>query len=91
MKYNVKFTSQFKKDIKLAGNRGKNLDELFSVIETLSNGMPLEERYRDHPLKGKYSAYRECHIEPDWLLVYQKMEDCLILILYRVGSHSDLF
>ncbi len=91
MKYNVKFTSQFKKDIKLAGNRGKNLDELFSVIEALSNDMPLEERYRDHPLKGKYSACRECHIEPDWLLVYQKVEDCLILILYRVGSHSDLF
>jgi mRNA interferase YafQ len=91
MKYNVKFTSQFKKDIKLARKRRKNLAELFSVIKTLSNDMPLEERYRDHPLRGEYSAYRECHIESDWLLVYQKVEDCFILILYRVGSHSDLF
>ncbi len=91
MKYNVKFTSQFKKDIKLAGNRSKNLDELFSVIEALADDVSLEERYRDHSLKGKYSGYRECHIEPDWLLVYQKVEDCLVLILYRLGSHSDLF
>jgi mRNA interferase YafQ len=91
MKYNVKFTSQFKKDIKRARKQGKNLDELFSVIETLSNNIPLEEQYRDHALKGEYSSYRECHIEPDWLLIYQKVDDCLILILYRVGSHSDLF
>jgi mRNA interferase YafQ len=91
MKYNVKFTSQFKKDIKRARKQGKNLDELFSVIETLLNNIPLEEQYRDHALKGEYSSYRECHIEPDWLLIYQKVDDCLILILYRVGSHSDLF
>ncbi|MGI6345843.1 MAG: type II toxin-antitoxin system YafQ family toxin [Limisphaerales bacterium] len=91
MKYNVKFTSQFKKDIKRARKQGKNLDELFSVIETLSNNIPLEEQYRDHALKGEYSSYRECHIEPDWLLIYQKVDDCLILILYRVGSHSELF
>ncbi|TAH54690.1 MAG: type II toxin-antitoxin system YafQ family toxin [Methanosarcina mazei] len=91
MKYNVKFTSQFKKDIKRARKQGKNLDELFSVIETLLNNIPLEEQYRDHALKGEYSSYRECHIEPDWLLIYQKVDDCLILILYRVGSHSELF
>lgn len=91
MKYNVKFTSQFKKDIKRVRKQGKNLDELFSVIETLLNNIPLEEQYRDHALKGEYSSYRECHIEPDWLLIYQKVDDCLILILYRVGSHSELF
>ena len=91
MKYNVKFTSQFKKDIKRARKQGKNLDELFSVIVTLLNNIPLEEQYRDHALKGEYSSYRECHIEPDWLLIYQKVDDCLILILYRVGSHSELF
>ncbi len=91
MKYEIKFTTQFKKDMKLAKKQHKNLDELFSVIDKLANDIPLEAKYRDHNLTGNYVSYRECHIEPDWLLVYKKEAEVLVLILYRVGSHSVLF
>ena len=91
MKYEIKFTTQFKKDLKLATKQNKNTDNLFEVIEKLANGEKLEERYRDHDLTGNYKGCRECHIEPDWLLIYEIMDDVLVLILYRVGSHSELF
>ena len=65
MKYEVKFTNQFKKDLKLAQKQGKNTDKLFTVIEKLANGDPLEAKYRDHELVGDYKGCRECHIEPD--------------------------
>ncbi len=91
MKYKVKFTTQFKKDIKRAQKQHKNLDELFKVVDLLANDIPLEEKYRDNNLSGQYFSYRECHIEPDFLLVYKKESDVLVLILYRIGSHSDLF
>ena len=91
MKLLVNFTSRFKKDLKLAEKQHKNTDELFSVIEKLANREPLEEKYRDHSLKGEYINCRECHIEPDFLLVYQIFEQELILLLVRVGSHSELF
>ena len=91
MKYEVKFTTQFKKDLKLAKKQGKDIDRLLAVIEQLANGEPLAEQYRDHDLSGKYKGCRECHIEPDWLLVYEVIGSVLVLILYRVGSHSDLF
>lgn len=91
MSYEVKFTSQFKKDLKLAKKQNKNLDEMFDVVEKLANDIPLEEKYRDHALTGNYISYRECHIEPDWLLVYKKDSGVLVLLLYRLGSHSDLF
>ena len=91
MKYEVKFTTQFKKDLKLAQKQGKNIEKLFTVIEKLANGESLEERYRDHDLSGNFKGCRECHIEPDWLLVYEVINDVLVLMLYRVGSHSDLF
>ncbi|MCD8049049.1 MAG: type II toxin-antitoxin system YafQ family toxin [Clostridia bacterium] len=91
MSYEVKFTSQFKKDLKFAKKQNKNLDEMFDVVEKLANDIPLEEKYRDHALTGNYISYRECHIEPDWLLVYKKDSGVLVLLLYRLGSHSDLF
>ncbi len=91
MKFEIKYTSQFKKDFKLAKKQGKNIDKLFAVIEKLANGETLEPKHRDHDLVGNYKGCRECHIEPDWLLVYEIFEDVLVLMLYRTGSHSDLF
>lgn len=91
MKYEVKFTSQFKKDLKKAKKQDKDLNELFSVIETLAEGGSLDTKYHDHDLSGDYKGTRECHIEPDWLLVYEIVNEILVLILYRVGSHSELF
>jgi len=91
MKYEVKFTTQFKKDLKLAKKQNKNLDKLLEVIHLLSNGEKLETKYRDHDLSGIYKGTRECHIEPDWLLVYELINDVLVLMLYRLGSHSELF
>ncbi len=91
MKYTVKFTNQFKKDISLAKKQGKNVDKLLNVIEKLANGETLDAKFRDHPLSGNYKGCRECHIDPDWLLIYEVINDVLVLMLYRVGSHSDLF
>lgn len=91
MKYEIKFTTQFKKDLKLAKKQGKDIDKLFKVIEKLSNGNVLEPKYRDHELTGEYKGCRECHIEPDWLLIYELVNDVLVLMLYRINSHSELF
>ena len=91
MKYEVKFTNQFKKDLKLAKKQGKDIERLYAVIEKLADDEPLEQKYRDHDLNGNYKSCRECHVEPDWLLVYEVMDDVLVLMLYRVGSHSTLF
>jgi mRNA interferase YafQ len=91
MKYDVQFTSQFKKDLKLARKQNKNIDKLFDVIEVLANGGTLEKKYKDHGLSGDYKGTRECHIEPDWLLVYEIREKVLVLMLNRVGTHAELF
>lgn len=91
MKYEILFTAKFKKDIKLAQKQGKNLDKLFTVVELLSNDEKLDVKCRDHELSGNYDGFRECHIEPDWLLIYRKNNDQVILYLLRTGSHSDLF
>lgn len=91
MKYEVKFTNQFKKDLKLAKKQNKDLDKLFEVVDILANGKKLDERYRDHGLSGEYQGTRECHVEPDWLLVYEIRDDVLVLMLYRLGTHSELF
>ena len=71
MKYDIQFTNQFKKDLKLAKKQNKNLDKLFEVIGILANGGTLDAKYRDHDLTGNYKGTRECHIEPDWLLIYE--------------------
>ena len=91
MKYDIEFTGSFKKDLKRAKKQNKELDKLFKVIENIANGEKLDEKYRDHALKGKYEGCRECHVEPDWLLIYEIYDNILMLMLYRVGSHSDLF
>lgn len=80
-----------KKDLKLAKKQGKDIDRLFEVINKLSNGETLELNYRDHELTGNYKGCRECHIAPDWLLVYEVIDDVLVLMLYRISSHSELF
>lgn len=91
MKYQIKFTSQFKKDFKLVKKQNKNVEKLYSVIEKLAEGKKLEEKFRDHSLTGNYKGCRECHIEPDWLLIYEIVDDVLVLVLSRTGSHSELF
>lgn len=84
-------SNKFRKDLKLARKRGLKLEKLDAVVETLANQLPLDTRYRDHALTGNYGDFRECHIEPDWLLIYRQDEDVLELFLFRTGSHSDLF
>jgi len=91
MKYEVKFTNQFKKDLKLAKRQNKNLDKLFEVVSILADGGTLDARYRDHDLSGNYKGARECHIEPDCLLIYEIRDEILVLMLYRLGTHSELF
>ena len=90
-KYTVKTTSQFKKDFKLAMKRGLNIDLLETVISTLALGEPLPDKNKDHALTGNWIGHRECHILPDWLLIYRIEEEVLILTLARSGTHSDLF
>ena len=90
-KYTVKFTTQFKKDYKLAKRRGMKMELLNKTIEMLSNGESLPEKYHDHSLTGNWVGHRECHIQPDWLLVYYYEEDVLVLTVSRTVSHSDLF
>lgn len=89
----IEFTGQFKRDYKTAIKRGCNPRELEKVIKLLSEGKTLPEKYRDHALANSrdYHNVRECHIEPDWLLIYKIIENRLVLRLIRTGSHSDLF
>ncbi|RZT91077.1 mRNA interferase YafQ [Advenella incenata] len=82
-------SGQFKRDVKRAGKRGKEMDKLRTLLQMLIEEQPLPERYQDHPLKGQWSGYRDAHIEPDWLLIYRVKGDELQLI--RTGTHSDLF
>lgn len=91
MKYQIKRTGKFKKDLKLAISRGYNMDLMDVVVTALSNGEKLDEKYRDHSLTGDWIGYRECHVLPDWLLVYKYDNEDLILYLTRTGSHSDIF
>ncbi|MBO4872142.1 MAG: type II toxin-antitoxin system YafQ family toxin [Lachnospiraceae bacterium] len=89
----IEFTGQFKRDYKLAVKRGCDPKKLETVLDYLVNEQPLPEKYRDHALANSrnYKDMRECHIEPDWLLVYKIYQDILILRLIRTGAHSDLF
>jgi len=91
MTYTVKITSQFKKSYKLAIKRGLDVTLLEEVINKLKNDIPLEEHFRDHQLTGNMKLFRECHIQPDWLLIYLKQEKILTLTLVDTGTHSDLF
>lgn len=89
--YQVKFTTTFKKSYKLMKKRGLDLSALDEVVASLCQGKQLDERYRDHGLSGNYSGFRECHIKPDWLLIYLIENDVLTLTLVDTGSHSDIF
>ena len=85
----IRQTSQFKRDVKRMQRQGRELEKLRRVLEALVKGEPLAARYRDHVLVGQYKGTRECHIEPDWLLICELAETEIILI--STGSHSDLF
>ena len=87
----IEWTTRFKKDYSKAKKRGLNISKLNDVIDILRNGETLAEKHLDHPLSGKYEGFRECHIQPDWLLIYAIIESKLILTLFRTGTHSDLF
>lgn len=90
-KYTVKTTTQFKKDYKLAIKRGLKIDLLEQIVASLADGISLPEKNKDHALTGNWVGHRECHILPDWLLVYRVEDDVLVLTLTRTGTHSDLF
>ena len=89
--YQLQLTSQFKKDSKRMKRRGLNMKKLTDVIELLQAGKELPAANHDHILSGAYAGFRECHIDPDWLLVYYVQADRLVLVCVRTGSHSDLF
>lgn len=94
IKYSIKMTSQFKRELKLAKKRGCDIKLLESVIEMIAEGDKTEElkqMYDDHALHGNWSSHRELHIEPDWLLIYRLYDDVLVLSLVRTGTHADLF
>jgi mRNA interferase YafQ len=85
----LRYTASFKKDFKRLQKRGHAMSQLRPVLECLAQGKPLEERYKDHPLRGNYAGARDCHIEPDWVLVYAVVGEELRLL--RTGTHADLF
>lgn len=89
--FEVVLSNRFRKDLKLAAKRGLRLGELNAIVEQLAAGQTLPERNRDHALTGDYIGFRECHIRPDWLLVYRVDGDALELFLFRTGTHTDLF
>jgi len=90
-RFEVKLTTQFKKDFKQAMKRGLKIKLLKDVIAKLAMGEALPESNRDHALTGDWKGFRECHILPDWLLIYRIENDVLVLTLTRTGTHSDLF
>ena len=91
MNQEIVWTTQFKKDYRMAMKRHMDLDLLDNIIRALSKGEALGEKNKDHALTGRWMGHRECHIQPDWLLVYRIEDDVLVLTLVRTGTHSDLF
>ena len=86
---NMVWTTSFKKDFKRMIKRGKSAEAIKAVIQIIAEEKALDEKYKDHPLMGNYAGTRECHIEPDWLLIYQSKGDDIVMV--RTGTHSDLF
>ncbi len=91
MTYELILTGKFKKSLKLARKRGLDLSLLENIVTMLQSNIPLEEKHRDHELKGRYQGFREWHIQPDWLLIYLKEDQVLTLTLVDTGTHADLF
>lgn len=89
--YKVKFTNTYKRSYKLMKKRGMDITLLDEAINILLHGSKLPERYKDHILKGKWTGFHECHIKPDWLLLYLIDDDILVLTLVDTGSHADIF
>ncbi len=89
--YEITTTTKFNRDLKRIKKRGYDLSLLSKVVNLLATGEQLPAVYRDHKLTGNYKDFRECHITPDWLLVYQISNGTLLLILQRTGTHNDLF
>ena len=91
MNLDIIWTTQFKKEYKMALKRHMDIDLLDDIIRALSRGESLPEKNKDHALSGDWIGHRECHILPDWLLIYRIDDDVLVLTLVRTGTHSDLF
>ena len=89
-KYKVDFTTAFSKDLKRIKKRGYNLSLINEIVTQLADGKPLPEKCKDHPLTGNWKGFRDCHITPDWVLVYRIYNNKLLLVLTRTGTHSDL-
>ena len=89
--YSIRPTARFQKDLKRIEKRGYNISLLADVIKKLANGERLPDKNKDHSLHGDFSGCRECHVTPDWLLIYEISDEELILYLTRTGTHSDLF
>jgi mRNA interferase YafQ len=89
--YRIVRSSKYKRDYRLAVRQGKDIRKLEKVIDLLAAGRTLPAEYSDHPLKGGYKGFRECHITPDWLLVYKIDRGILVLLLSRTGTHQDVF
>ena len=87
----ISFTNQYLRDLELMKCRNLPKSELDEVVKMLSEEQPLLPKHKDHALKGNFAGYRECHIRPDWLLIYKKDKQILTLVLVRTGTHSDLF
>lgn len=87
--YEIKVTTAFRRDIKAL--QGKKLDKLWETVDILVQGKELPTKYRLHNLSGDYKGFKECHIEPDWLLIFLEDKNVMVLVLTRTGSHSDLF
>ena len=91
MMYTLKFTTAYKKSYKLMKKRGLDLSLLDEVVDVLHRGLTLDEKYRDHELTGSFKGFRECHIKPDWLLVWEQNDTELVLLMTKTGTHSDIF
>lgn len=89
-KHQLDFTTAFSKDLKRIKKRGYDLSLMSEVVNRLQEGKPLPEKYKDHALTGNWKGFRDCHIQPDWILVYRVHQDKLLLVLSRTGTHSDL-
>ena len=88
--YTIKFTSAYKKNYKRMKKRGLEIILLDTVVADLANGKQLDKKYRDHSLKGEFNGFRECHVKPDWLLIYLIEQEVLTLTLINTGTHADL-
>ena len=89
--YKIVFTNRMKKDVKRMKKRGKDIKKLIRVLDLLAKGEVLSLKYRDHQLSNNLADFRECHVEPDWLLLYRYYDDTLVLVATATGTHSDIF